>query len=234
MTRLRFALLNAAHDDTDTKRNFRREVDADLVEFHATEGRLPDTFDFDGFLVTGSRASVYWDKQWIQPLKDWVSEALDRGLPALGVCYGHQLVADVLGGTVEGMGAYEIGYREITHLDNSPLFAGIDEAFLAFTSHQDAVTELPPGATRIAENDYGVHGFQVGDSFGVQFHPEYDMETARLLTESKDLSDEKRQAVMDGITDENYARAQQAKLVFENFCDYVREVKDIPRAPARQ
>ncbi|WP_336360545.1 type 1 glutamine amidotransferase [Haladaptatus sp. ZSTT2] len=234
MTRLRFALLNAAHDDTDTKRNFRREVDADLVEFHATEGRLPDSFDFDGFLVTGSRSSVYWDEAWIQPLKDWAREAVDRGLPALGVCYGHQLLADVLGGTVEGMGAYEIGYREITHLDNTPLFAGIDEHFLSFTSHQDAVTELPPGATRTAENDYGVHGFQLGDSFGVQFHPEYDMETARLLTESKDLTDEKRAEVMGGITEENYARAQQAKLVFENFCDYVREVKDIPRAPARR
>ncbi|WP_276245857.1 type 1 glutamine amidotransferase [Haladaptatus sp. YSMS36] len=234
MTRLRLALLNASHDATDTKRNFRREVDADLVEFHATEGRLPGTFDFDGFLVTGSRSSVYWDEKWIQPLKDWAKEAIDEGLPALGVCYGHQLLADVLGGTVEGMGEYEIGYREITHHDNTPLFDGIDERFLAFTTHQDAVTELPPGATLTAENDYGVHGFQKDDVFGVQFHPEYDMQTARELTMGKDLTDERRQAVLDGITPENYARAQQAKLVFENFCDYVREVKDIPRAPARQ
>jgi len=113
MERPRIALLNAAHDDDHTRRNFRRELDATLVEFRATERELPAGFAFDGFVVTGSRASVYWDEPWIADLKSWTREAIDRGLAGLGVCFGHQLLADVLGGKVEAMADYEIGYREV-------------------------------------------------------------------------------------------------------------------------
>ncbi|WP_435197523.1 type 1 glutamine amidotransferase [Natronomonas sp. EA1] len=225
MTRLRLALINAAHEAQDTSRNFRRELDADLAEFRAAQGELPPDFDFDGIVVTGSRSSVYWDEEWIEPTKAWVGEALDRGLPALGICYGHQLLADVLGGTVEDMGDYEIGYRTVQKTADSPLLADVDEEFLVFTTHSDTVSELPPGATLIAENDFGVHGFQHGHVFGLQSHPEYDVETARAITESKDLDEAKKRAVLDGITEENYATASRSKRVFDNFLAYVREVR---------
>ena len=224
MNRLRIALLNAAHDGADTRRNFRREVDADLVEFHVTDGELPETFEYDGCIVTGSRASVYWDEPWIQDLKRWVGDAIETEMPFLGVCFGHQLLADVLGGSVEDMGEYEIGYREVRHDDSSPLFAGIDPEFTVFTTHSDRVGSLPPGAARIAENEYGVHGFRKGDVFGVQFHPEYDEATARSVTNGKDeLSEERLEAVLDGIHDEHYAAACEAKTVFENFTGIVRD-----------
>lgn len=222
MRSVRLALLNASEDDVYTPRNFRRELDADLVEFPVNEGHLPESLAFDGCVVTGSRASVYWDEEWIPPLKAWVREAIDSGLPFLGICYGHQLLADVLGGTVEDMGEYEIGYREIRHETDDPLFAGIDERFTAFTTHSDHVAELPPGATRIASNDYGVHGFRHDSVVAVQFHPEYDMETARVVTEGKDeLSAAKRQAVLDGITEDQYRASCEAKIVFDNFVDEV-------------
>jgi GMP synthase (glutamine-hydrolysing) len=228
MSRPRLALINASHVAFDTRRNFRRELDADLVEFHVVDDQYPEGFDYDGFVVTGSRASVYWDEPWIGPTKEWVTEAIDRGLPALGICFGHQLFADVLGGTVEDMGEYEIGYREIQQTADDPLFEGLDERFLAFTTHSDAVTELPPGAERIAANDYGVHGFRLGDVVGVQAHPEYDQTTAEGVTRAKDLPEERIEAVCAGITDENYARACETKRLFDNF---LREVQaDVPRA----
>jgi GMP synthase (glutamine-hydrolysing) len=223
---LRIALLNAAHDGADNRRNFRRELDADLVEYDVTERELPDTFAFDGCLVTGSRASVYWDEPWIADLQSWVSEAIDRGLPFLGVCFGHQLLAHTLGGTVEPMEEYEIGYRTVEHDGENELLAGVDESFTAFTTHSDHVAEVPPGATTFAENDYGVHGFRKGDVFSVQFHPEYDPETAEAVTKGKDqLPDERIQRVVDGITPENFAAACEAKQLFENFTDYVRETE---------
>ena len=224
MSQVRLAVLNAAHNDANTRRNFRRELDADLVEFDVTSGQLPATFAFDGCVVTGSRSSVYWDEPWIQPVKEWVAAAIERDLPFLGVCYGHQLLADVLGGRVADMGEYEIGYREIEHTGDSRLFDGVCERFTAFTTHSDAVVELPPGAVELAANEYGVHAFRQAHVFGVQFHPEYDTETATAVTSGKDLPDERIRAVLDGITDENYAAACEAKLVFENFVDYVREV----------
>ena len=223
MTRLRIALLNAAHDGADTARNFRRELDADLVEFHCPSRDLPETFEFDACVVTGSRASVYWDEPWIGELKSYVGDAIETGMPILGVCYGHQLLADVLGGRVEDMGEYEIGYRTVEHDGENTLLAGVDDDFTVFTTHSDRVVEAPPGATVFAQNDYGLHGFRKGDVFSVQFHPEYDMATAESVTTGKDLPDERIQQVLDGITDENYAAACEAKTLFENFTNYVRQ-----------
>jgi GMP synthase (glutamine-hydrolysing) len=222
---LRFALLDASHGDTNTRRNFRRELDADLAEFDATESELPSHFDFDGVVVTGSRASVYWDEEWIPPLVDYVADAADRDVPILGVCYGHQVVAEALGGRVEDMGEYEIGYREVSQTVESELFEGIAETFTVFTTHSDAVTELPAGAELLAENDYGVHAFRKGHAWGVQFHPEYDTDTAEAVTKGKDLPDERIQSVLDGITAENYDAACEAKRLFDNFAAYARRVR---------
>ncbi len=228
MSRLRLAFLDASHRSAHTPRNFRRELDADLEQFDASAGEVPPSFDYDGVVVSGSRASVYADEPWIATLKEWVGDAIDRGLPVLGVCFGHQLVAAVLGGEVAAMGEYEIGYREVEHAGDDRLFDGVPERFTVFTTHSDAVVELPPGAERTAENEYGVHAFRKGHAFGVQFHPEYDRSTAEEVTRGKDLDDGTLTRVLDAITDENYRAACEAKRVFENYTDYVREVRAEP------
>jgi len=234
MSRLRIALLNAAHDGDHTRRNFRREVEADLVEYNVTERELPETFAFDACIVTGSRASVYWDEPWIGDLKRYVGEAIESGLPFLGVCYGHQLLADVLGGRVASMDEYEIGYRTVEHDGENTLLAGVDEEFTVFTTHSDRVVEPPPGASVFAQNEYGIHGFRHGRVFAVQFHPEYDVETAESVTTGKDdiLPDEKLDRVLDGITPSNYADACEAKQLFENFTAFVHQQAGPDVAPA--
>ncbi|ELY41129.1 type 1 glutamine amidotransferase [Natronorubrum tibetense] len=227
--RLRIALLNAAHKRGTTQRNFERELDADLVEFHCPSGDLPETFAFDACVVTGSSASVYWDEPWIGALKEWVGEAVEAGLPFLGVCYGHQLLADVLGGRVEGMGEYEIGYRTVEQDGSNRLLTGVDERFTVFTTHSDRVAEAPPGATVFARNEYGIHGFQRDRVYGVQFHPEYDTTTATEVTEGKegDLETERIEAVLEGIDAESYEAACEAKRLFDNFLEYVREQRTV-------
>mgnify|MGYP000150350691 CR=1 FL=1 len=222
MSRPRIALLNAAHDGADNSRNFERELDADVVEFDVVDCDLPAGFGFDAGVVTGSRASVYWDEPWIADLQEWVGEAIDRGLPFLGVCFGHQLLADVCGGRVDAMGEYEIGYRTVEHR-GSRLFEGIDPEFTVFTTHSDSVVELPPEAELLAENDYGVHGFRKGQVYGVQFHPEYDTATAESVTRGKDLAPERKQRVLDGIDPATYRRACGAKQLFTNFVGIVSE-----------
>ena len=228
MERLRFALLNAAHDGADTRRNFRREIGADLVEFDAVDGELPETFEFDGVVVTGSRASVYWDEAWIPPLVEWVGEAADRGLPVLGVCYGHQVLAEALGGRVAGMDEFEIGYNEVTRVADDELFEGIDETFTAFTTHGDAVVDLPPGARPLAENEFGVHAFRKDRCWGVQFHPEYDTDTAREVAEGKRdrIGDDRVEAALASITPANYEAACEVKRLFGNFAEYARRVAE--------
>jgi GMP synthase (glutamine-hydrolysing) len=225
MRRLRFALLQAAHGNENTTRNFRRELDADLVEFDVNSGELPRSTDgYDAVVVTGSRASVYWDEEWIDPLVEFIGEAAEAGLPVLGVCYGHQAVAEALGGRVAGMDDFELGYNEIERVNDDPLFDGIDEEFTVFTSHGDHVVDLPPGADLLARNDHGIHAFRKGDCWGVQFHPEYDIETAREIAEDKRerVGDAQVDAVLDDITPERFDAACEAKQLFENFTRYVR------------
>jgi GMP synthase (glutamine-hydrolysing) len=229
--RPRLVLLDASHGDSNTRRNFRRELDADLAEFGVTEGELPATDAYgrvDGVVVTGSRASVYWDEPWIESLIEWVAGATDRHLPVLGVCFGHQVLAEALGGRVAEMDEFEIGYREVDRVDgDDPLLAGLEDRFTVFTTHGDAVAELPPGAEVIAENEYGIHGFRKGNAFGVQFHPEYDPETAREVTRGKEgrIGADRVASVLDGITEERYAAACGAKRLFENFVGYANRLQ---------
>lgn len=235
--RPRLALLNASHSIDHTRRNFRRELDADLAEFTLTKEQYPVGFDYDGFVVSGSASSVYWDEPWLPATREWMAEAIDRGIPALGICFGHQLLADVLGGTVEDTGEYELGYRTVERTDagrDDPVHRDLDEEFTVFTSHSDAVTELPPGATLTAENDYGVHGFRKGHVFGMQSHPEYDFDTAESVARGKEradyVSDDQLSAVLDGVTESNFARAAETKRVFDDFLAYVHEVRAEPSA----
>jgi GMP synthase (glutamine-hydrolysing) len=225
MSRPRIALLNAAHDPAHSRRNFRREVDADLVEYHLPGGDVPTTVDVDGAIVTGSKASVYDDEPWIDAAASWTTEAIDRGVPFLGICFGHQFLADVLGGKVAAMGEYEIGYRGVDLDGDDPLVDGMDDRVTVFTTHSDRVVELPPGATLLAENDYGIHGFSRDHVFGVQAHPEYDRETAVDVTTDKDdqLDPGTMDRALDSIHEGNVRAAAEAKTLFDNFVAYVRD-----------
>ncbi|AWB26891.1 type 1 glutamine amidotransferase [Halococcoides cellulosivorans] len=227
MDRPRLALLNAAHEQPDTRQNFERELDADLDVFHCPSGEFPDGFQYDGVVITGSSASVYWDEEWIGATKVWVGDAIRAGLPALGVCFGHQLVADVMGGSVKGMGEYELGYQTVNQDGSNRLLDEVDETMTVFMSHSDHVTDAPPGATVFARNEYGIQGFRNGHAFGVQFHPEYDMETAETITRGKSdqLTAERIERVLDEITVENYAEAREVTTLFDNFVAFVNETQ---------
>ena len=85
----------------------------------------------------------------------------------------------------------------------------------------DAVVDLPEGATRLAENDYGLQAFRHGSAVGVQFHPEYDRRTAREVTCGKDLQEERIESVLAGITERNYERASRTKALFADFVEAV-------------
>jgi len=216
------AVIDASVGETPAETNLRRELDADVTVYKISEGQRPPpmaaaAWQFDGVVISGSQTSVYDDYDWIHEATEWVRRVHRAGIPVLGICWGHQLLAQALGGRVVDMGTHELGYEQIVRLGADPLFEGIPATFTSFETHTDRVAELPPDAVALARNEYGIQAFRLDHTYGVQFHPEYDRETAVWVTESKDLPDDRRRSVLDGITDESVEAARQSTQLFDNF-----------------
>jgi GMP synthase (glutamine-hydrolysing) len=233
---MHLALIDASLGTPHAKRNFRREVDASLTVYDANDGEMPPPIgnpapiqteagpiqSFDGVIISGSQSSVYDDnRSWIRTLSQWTEGAIADGMPILGVCWGHQLLAQVLGGTVKG-GSYELGYVEVQREADDPIWDGIPDPFTVFATHSDHVVELPAGTTLLASNKTGVQAFRHQNQYAVQFHPEYDRRTAHAMIDSKStLSDDEKQAALDTCTDANVRAAQPVKQIFDNFLAFV-------------
>ena len=216
------AVIDASVGETPAESNLRRELNADVTVYKISEGQRPPpmadpVWRFDGVVISGSQTSVYDDYDWIHEATEWIRRVHRAGVPVLGICWGHQFLAQALGGRVVDMGRHEIGYEQIVRLGDDPLFEGVPTEFTSFETHTDRVAELPSGAVTLARNDYGIQAFRVDHTYGVQFHPEYDRETAVWVTERKDLPDDRRQSVLDGITDESVEAARKSTQLFDNF-----------------
>jgi GMP synthase (glutamine-hydrolysing) len=152
--------------------------DERCVVVDARKETLPDT-DWAGIIATGSPAGTYDGDAWIAQSEDFLRRAADRDVPIYGVCFGHQLVAQAFGGTVEKCPrGWELGTVTLTLTSEGqadPLFSDAPESFLAQMSHGDVVTSLPPGAVALAHNEHWPHqAFRLGDRiWGTQFHPEF-------------------------------------------------------------
>lgn len=140
---------------------------------------LPRREGFAGVLVSGSGAMVTERLDWSERSAVWLREAAHAGLPLLGICYGHQLIAHALGGEV-GWNPHgrEIGTVHIdclTDAGDDPLFTPLPDAFAAHATHLQSVLRLPEGAVRLARSAQdGCHAFRWGRcAWGVQFHPEF-------------------------------------------------------------
>ncbi len=146
---------------------------------------LPMPTQCAGILISGSHAMVTDRLDWSVFLEQWLPSMVSAGVPILGVCYGHQLLAQALGGEVH----YHPDGREIGTVDlllsaeanADPLFEGLPKHLLAQATHAQSVLRLPPGACLLAGNDFEPHhAFRVGErAWGVQFHPEYCPEVMR-------------------------------------------------------
>jgi GMP synthase (glutamine-hydrolysing) len=235
---VKIAVLDASIGDTPAERNLRRELDAEVDVFKLSEGVFPPAVSardwrYDGVVVSGSQTSVYDDHDWIHEATEWVRRAHAADVPILGICWGHQFLAQALGGRIVDMGEYELGYREVDRVGEDPLFEGVPERFTSFETHSDRVAELPPGAKTLARNDVGLQAFRVGCAWGVQFHPEYDRQTAEWVIEGKGLPDDRTELLLDRVTEETAAAAETATRVFDNFVEFAATHQPVTRSTPR-
>ena len=151
-----------------------------MEQVNVYSGEQPsDPGEYSGVVVTGSAAMVSHRHDWSERTGEWLAKAVHEGMPVLGVCFGHQLMAHALGGVVgpNPMGR-QIGTQPIEILPaaaSDPLMCQLPQSISAQTTHIESVHKLPPGAVRLATSprDHN-HAFRFGPrAWGVQFHPEF-------------------------------------------------------------
>lgn len=130
----------------------------------------------DAYLITGSRNSVYDDEPWIPPLLDFVRELHAVRKKIVGICFGHQLVAEALGGrTRKASQGWGVGLHRHRFYKTPSWFDGGDPEFAVLVSHQDQVVQAAPGSEVLAGSEFCPSAVcQMGDHIlTMQGHPEF-------------------------------------------------------------
>ncbi len=158
------------------------EVDINVSFLDGVNEQLPDYDSLAGVIIMGSLSMVTEKTEWMLKLSHNIVELTERNIPLLGICFGHQLIAQALGGEAGyNPNGLEIGTAKLTRhpsAENDALFTDIPQSFSAQTVHFQSVLQLPPNATCLAKSDLDPHhAFRVGTcTWGVQFHPEFTPE----------------------------------------------------------
>lgn len=145
---------------------------------------LPDVQHVAGAIITGSWSMVTDKEDWSERTAAWVRQMVAAQRPLLGVCYGHQLMAHAMGGTVDyHPKGTEVGCLPITvaaTAKDDPFFGSLPSTFEAFLSHDQSVLVPPPGATVFGRSAHDAHQMlRYGPkAMSLQFHPEF---TAPLM-----------------------------------------------------
>ncbi|MFN4312414.1 MAG: type 1 glutamine amidotransferase [Ferrovibrio sp.] len=135
---------------------------------------LPAPDSRDAWLLTGSRHGVYDDLPWIEPLKGFIRAVAAKQRPMVGVCFGHQIIAEAMGGKVQKA---EIGWR-VGLETYETRFDGAAQSVAMPAFHQDQVIVPPPGSEIVAQSDacaYAALRYRDAPVLSVQFHPEFSL-----------------------------------------------------------
>jgi GMP synthase (glutamine-hydrolysing) len=145
---------------------------------------FPDSSEIKGVIITGAHDNVTDKAPWMIYLKEWIITLVENKVPILGICFGHQILAEALGGIVDfNENGGEFGVVEINR-NTTYEGAGIilPETFNSYASHFQSVIKLPANAISIASNAQEPNHFVLYSNcvWGLQFHPEFNGEIANF------------------------------------------------------
>jgi GMP synthase (glutamine-hydrolysing) len=164
--------------------------------------QFPDVEQLGGIIITGSSSMVTDEEHWSEKTVQWLKHILELNIPTLGVCYGHQLLAKALGGSVDwNPKGRQIGQVEVdltVGADDDVLFLSLEspenETIKLIATHQQSVLDLPKHVTILATTKLDEHhSFRYGKYiWGTQFHPEFttDIIQEYIQARSVDLINE--------------------------------------------
>lgn len=177
-----------------------------------------DVHECDGWLITGSRHGAYEDHPFIRPLEDFIRKAFAEQVPVVGICFGHQIIAQALGGKVEKFrGGWAVGPQDYDF--------GTEKVNLN-AWHQDQVVERPAAAEVVGSNAFCENAALLyGDrAFTVQAHPEYgnDFIDGLMRTRGKGL-------VPDALMEDARARfsdRNSSAAIADRIADFFKQTRN--------
>ena len=184
-------------------------VDPNIIfkVYRTLDGELPEHPTADElYLITGSNNAAYDTLPWILDLQDWIRKAAKLQVPMVGICFGHQVIAQALGGRVERYaGGWGVGIREMEVLDADLLPFFPDKKMRLIVNHHDQVMELPEGAIPLATSDFcRYEGFRIGHHIlTFQGHPEFtvDYERHLILNHAEDEDDAVKRRALETLVE---------------------------------
>ena len=238
---MRFLVLQ--HIDIEHPGIFRDFMRADGIAWDAVEldegEAIPPLDGYDALISMGGPMDVFEEDAhpWLADEKVAIREAVaERDMPFLGVCLGHQLLADALGGRVETMAEPEVGVMEVSLTEEGradSLLAGLDARVTCLQWHGCAVTELPDGAVGLASSPLcAIQAFRVGrHAYGLQYHVELTPATVAEWGAVPAYQESLERALgPDGLGPFEAAAARQmpafnrdARILYDNFIALVRD-----------
>jgi len=160
-----------------------------FTSYPVIEGIYPESLDeCDGYIITGSKSSVYDNDEWLGDLSNYVRSLASHRKKMVGICFGHQLLAHVLGGrTSKSDKGWGVGVMQSEAVVSPKWMQPIIPSYSLLVSHQDQVIQLPPNATLIATSPFCINSaFQIEDyALGFQGHPEFIRGYSRRLMEMR-------------------------------------------------
>ena len=165
------------------------DPDISLMTYEVVHGEYPSDIDeVDGYVITGSKLSVYDDIPWINDLKNFVRQLHSEEKKIIGICFGHQLVAEALGGkTGQAETGWCIGVHKNEFTDAAKNYGLTNSEFKIPSNHKDQVLELPPGGKLLARTETcPISAMGLGDHIlTFQGHPEFSEGYARALLDMR-------------------------------------------------
>jgi len=184
---------------------------------------LPSLDTIAGVIIMGSLSMATEKTGWMLRLSTEISQLVHNQIPLLGICFGHQLIAQAMGGEVgfhpKGLEIGTVDIHKLSAAEDDPIFAHLPAHFSAHAVHFQSVLTLPKTATLLASNDFEPHhAFRIGKcTWGVQFHPEFTADIMRLsLAGLKEQVTRGFEQKHTAISDTKYAR--EVLVRFYEYC----------------
>ena len=232
---MKLAILVTNTDESDFSNRFPKDgekftsfihsvrPDWQLESFSVKDDIFPESIDaFDGLIITGSPASVHDDAPWINRLKLLIIDAYQSGQQIFGACFGHQAIAEALGGRVgDNPDGWVLGTVETQETEQVQWSNDLEPNLNLYAAHHEQVLDLPQGAEVIrSHKSCKFAGFRMGSTiYTTQYHPEMDHGFITALTDelSAELPEEVISAAHNSLEQkaDNVAFAETVARFFE-------------------